>query len=422
MGTITLDSQQQRRADILVRLLSGTLTIEAAAQHLCVSTRQARRLKKRYEQEGLQSVLHGNQGRAPANRTTPEVLGKILELSGKDGPFSDFNTCHLREKLQEHDIAIGRSTLDRLLKENGLRKPRKERPRIVRRRRERRSAEGMLLQIDASPHDWLEGRGPRLCLLGAIDDATNRVCYARFHLSENQMGYLQMLRGIAVEHGLPMSYYHDKHTILRSPKEATLDEQLAGLEPMSQIQRVLHNLGVESIAAHSPQAKGRIERLWQTWQDRLIKEMRLCGVCTQDEANAFLPGYLLDFNARFCCPAADPQAAWVSLAPDMDLPYYFSIRQERTVRADHTVSFEGQCLQIVRTPGAASLAGQRVGAHVVAEADIYLYHGKQRLVYTPVPRSIALPETGSSPTIPTSVAAASPKSSSRQRAWLYGSR
>lgn len=427
MGTITLDSKQQRRADILVRLLSGNLTIEAAAQHLGLSPRQARRLKIRYQQEGLRSVLHGNQGRAPANRTAAEIREKIRQLAGADGPFSDFNTCHLQEKLAQQDIALGRSTLDRLLKDSGLRKPRKERPTIVRRRRERRSAEGMLLQIDASAHDWLEGRGPRLCLLGAIDDATSRICYARFHLCESQMGYLLMLRTIAIEHGLPMSYYHDKHTILRSPKEATLDEQLAGTGPMSQIQRILQGLGVESIAAHSPQAKGRIERLWQTWQDRLIKEMRLADVCTQEEANAFLPSYLPTFNARFCCPAADPEAAWVALARDMDLVYYFSIRQERTVRADHTLSFEGQCLQIVRTPGTASLAGKRVGVHVVPEADLYLYQDQRLLRYTRVEKSIDTPtpqiaaSTNVASTSVARVAAARPKASARQRAWLYGS-
>lgn len=419
MGTITLDSKQQRKAEILTRLLAGSLTTQEAAAHLGVTPRQARRLKSRYRSQGMASVPHGNQGRAPANRTASEVVSRITALAGPGGCLHDFNTCHLQEKLAAQHLTIGRSTLDRLLKEQGLRKPRKERPQSVRRRRERRAAEGMLLQIDASPHDWLEGRGPRLCLIGAIDDASSRVCYARFHSSENQMAYLLLLRTIATEQGLPMSFYHDKHTILRSPKEASIEEQLAGKQPMSQLQRVMHELGIESIAAHSPQAKGRIERLWKTLQDRLLKEMRLAGVCTMEAANAFLTGFVADFNAGFSRPAADPGPAWVALQAGIDLAYYFAVKEERMVKADHTLSFQGQCLQIVRAPGSASLSGKRVCVHVVPEGEIYLYQGKQRLEY----RKVQTPVSKGKPQARTPVApTARPEASATQRAWLYGFR
>ncbi len=418
MGTITLDSKQQRKAEILTRLLAASLTTQEAAAHLGVTPRQARRLQSRYRSQGMASVPHGNQGRAPANRIASELVSRITALAGPGGCLHDFNTCHLQEELAAQHLTIGRSTLDRLLKEQGPRKPRKERPQSVRGRRERRAAEGMLLQIDASPHDWLQGRGPRLCLIGAIDDASNRVCYARFHSSENQMAYLLMLRTIATERGLPMSFYHDEHTILRSPKEASIEEQWAGKQPMSQLQRVMHELGIESIAAHCPQAMGRIERLGKTLQDRLLQEMRLAGVCTMRAANAFLAGVVADFNARFWRPAADPEAAWVALPAGIDLAYYFAVKEERTVKADQTLSFQGQCLQIRRAPGAAGLWGKRVRVHVVAEGDVYLYHGKEQLDHTRVQAPVAKGK-------PEPVTAVAPalrcKAGARQRAWLYGS-
>src|SRR4030042_1985699 len=177
----------------------------------------------------------------------------------------------------------------------------------------------MLLQIDGSPHDWLSGRGPRITLIGAIDDATGKIIRAVFRPTEDQEGYLILMRSIALEHGLPESFHHGRHTILRSPKEATIEDELAGREPMSQLQRVMADLGIGSIPAHSPQAKGRIERLWKTLQDRLTREMTLSGVSSIDEANAFLPRYIERFNHRFGRKPREAEAAWVGLEADTDI-------------------------------------------------------------------------------------------------------
>jgi transposase len=249
MRTITLSSQQQHDVEILVRLEAGALDVATAAELLGVSTRQVRRLRTRYRAEGLAAVVHGNQGCTPANRTDPAVVERMVQLAGPSGKYYDLNTCHLQEVLaREEQIEIGRSTLDRLLKQAGVRQAAPVAAQVHRRRRERRAAEGMLLQIDGSPFAWLEERAAKASLLGAIDDATSKILFLLLRPSEDQVGYLLLLRSIAQRYGLPRSIYHDRHTILRSPKQATLDEQLAGQPPMSQVQRVMAALGIESIA------------------------------------------------------------------------------------------------------------------------------------------------------------------------------
>ena len=422
MRTLTLNPREQREAEILSRLASGVLDVATASELLGVGARQVRRLRERYRQAGLAAVVHGNRGRAPANRTDPAVVARIVALAGPEGKYHDLNTCHLQEVLAETEqIVIGRSTLDRLLKAAGVRRRGKLAPPVHRRRRVRRSAEGMLLQMDASPYAWLEERGPQLDLLGAIDDASGKIIELLFRPSEDQVGYLLLVRNIVQRHGLPMSIYHDRHTILRSPKRPTIEEELAGQPAMSQIQRLLAELGIESIPAYSPQAKGRIERLWGSLQDRLTKELRLANSTTLDAANAFLPGFIERYNARFAQAPADPLSAWVPAPADLDLCYYFASRETRTVRADHCISFAGQQLQVLPGPHDPSLVGQHITVHRVPEGDLYLYHGHRRLAYqvwAPPAVEPAQPVAAApSPSVPKVR-----KSSAKQRAWLFGQR
>jgi len=420
MRTITLNAKQQRTVEILTRLDAGALDVSTAAEMLGVGARQVRRLRARFRQEGMAAVIHGNCGRPPANRTDPGRLNQIVALAGPEGKYHDLNVCHLQELLDREDkIVIGRSTLDRLLKQTGVRKPAKSGPPVHRRRRPRRPAEGMLLQIDGSPFDWLEGRGSKAVLIGAIDDATGKVLFLHFRPTEDQVGYLLLLRSIAQRFGLPMSIYHDRHTILRSPKEPTVEEQLAGHTPMSQIQRILAELGIEAIAAYSPEAKGRVERLWRTLQDRLTKELRLANITTLEQANAFLPSFMEHYNARFAKKPKDPHHAWVPLPANLDMAYYFSVRETRTVRADHCISFAGQLLQLLPGPRDPSLVGQKVSVHVVPEGEIVLYHGKCRIMHQPVTTSAAKPPQPSEEAL-RPAKPANPKGKARQRAWLYG--
>jgi transposase len=420
MRTITLNPRQQREVEILSRLEAGALDAGTAGELLGVGVRQIRRLRARFRWEGMAAVIHGNSGRSPANRTDPALLERLLAWAGPDGKYHDLNVCHLQDLLEQAEqIVIGRATLDRWLKQAGLRQPAKTAPPVHRRRRLRRPAEGMLLQIDGSPFAWLEGRGPKADLIGAIDDATGKILFLLFRPSEDQIGYLWLLRTVAQRYGLPMSLYHDRHTILRSPNQLTLEEQLAGQPPMSQIQRVMAELGIESIPAYSPQAKGRIERLWGTLQDRLTKELRLQGSTTLEEANAFLPAFIDRYNARFAKAPQDPHSAWVPLPADLDLNYYFAIRQTRKVRADHCIRFAGQILQLLPDPKDPSLVHQSVTVHVVPEGDIHLYHGKRPIAYRPFAAPAAVPLRPQDEALPL------PKpvqrtSTARQRAWLFG--
>jgi hypothetical protein len=233
------------------------------------------------------------------------VRNEIVALA--EGKYRDYNDQHLTEVLQEElGLTVSRASVRRVRRGAGLSSPKKYRRRQGRQRRERYAQAGMLLQVDASLHLWLEDRGPRLALVGAIDDATNEVVSAHFRAQEDAAGYFLLLQDLAVRYGLPLAIYADRHTIFQSPKQPTIEQELAGEVPRSQFARLLAELQIRLIAAHSPQAKGRIERLWQTFQDRLVKELRQAGAATLAEANQVLAAFLPKFNLRFMVPAAQP--------------------------------------------------------------------------------------------------------------------
>jgi len=423
MRTLTLSNKHLRRAEILTRLLAGKLSTAEAAQLLGLTTRQVRRLRTRYLTEGAPSLVHGNAGRAPVNRTDPAAVERLRSLCGADGTYHDFNVSHLAEVLaRDQNICLPRSTLRRLLLGKGIRPARPARAEVKRQRRERRSQEGALLQIDGSPHGWLEGRGPRLALVGAIDDATGKLVYASFRPTEDMAGYLLMLRSLAERRGLPEALYHDRHTILRSPKEPTIEDELEGRRPMSQVQSVLAGLGIRGIPALSPQAKGRVERLWRTLQDRLTKELRLASVNTLDEANEFLPAFIPGFDARFSVEARDPVPAWRAVPAGFDCDYHFSTREERLVKRDHTVQWLGRCLQIVPAKGEASLAGKRVSVHVTPEGAVLLYAGDRRLAYRELAPGQPRPRAGVPQRVmptPELDPAMKDAAQARRRGWLF---
>lgn len=323
---------------------------------------------------------------------------------------------------RDEGLCLPRSTLRRLLLREGIRQAPAPRAEVKRQRRERRSQEGALLQIDGSPHDWLEGRGPRLALVAAIDDATGKLVFIRFRPSEDQAGYLLMLRSLAETRGLPEALYHDRHTILRSPKEPSIEDELAGKRPMSQVQAILERLGIRGIPALSPQAKGRVERLWRTLQDRLTKELRLASVSTLEGANEFLPRFVPGFDSRFSVEARDPLPAWRPLPAGFDYDYHFSAREERVVKRDHTLQWLGRCLQLTPAKGEASLAGRRVAVHTTPEGAVLVYAGERRVAYRelraePVrPASAARRRVTQAPEVDPEVKEAA---QARRRGWLF---
>lgn len=434
MGTITLTDQQQREVRILERLEAGSLDAASAAKALGISARQLRRKRARFRAQGMATVVHGNQGRRPVNRMDEATRARIVALAGAGGRYAGVNVSHMQELLaREEQIVVGRSTLDRLLKTAGVRTRQTKAKAVHRHRRQRKGAAGMLVQIDGSPYHWLGAAQPMATLIGAIDDATGEILYLHLRPTEDQLGYLLLLRTLARTHGRPMAIYHDRHTILRSPKNPTLEEELAGELPMSQIQRMMHELGIESIPAYSPQAKGRIERLWGTLQDRLTTELRLAGAATLDQANACLASFLEQFNARFAVQPLDPEPAWRPLPKRFDDGCVFAIREERKVSHDHCVRFGGRTLQLAPSPKRASLAGKTIHVHVTPEGETLLYAGSERLAYTMLETRVPKPATPALASADTDLCpvvtdtqpaqstepAARRKPTAKQRAWAY---
>jgi hypothetical protein len=294
--------------------------------------------------------------------------------------YVDYNDQHFTEELAvQHGIVLSRSTVRRIRRQADLDSPRHRRAPRHRRRRERYPQAGMLLQIDGSDHNWLEDRGPRLTLIAAIDDATNEVPYALFREQEDAAGYFLLVRQIAVTHGLPLALYADRHTIFQSPVEATIEQQLRGEAPQSQFGRLLSELSIQLIAARSAQAKGRVERLFQTLQDRLVKALRHAGATSLAEANAVLAQFLPDFNRRFCKPAAQPGSKYRPLPTHVNTDQVFCFKQERTVAHDNTISFAGVSLQIPPGPDRISYAKARVQVHQYLDGRVGICYQDQLL-------------------------------------------
>jgi transposase len=384
--TITMTSREQQRAQVLTRLLVGELTIAEAARLMALSTRQVLRLRQGFERAGPAALVHGNRGRASVRRIDPELAARIVRLARTR--YEGANDCHLAELLAEHEgITIARSTLQRLLRGAGVASPRKRRPPRHRGRRDRMPQAGMLLQADGSRHDWLEGRGPRLTLVGAIDDATGRMTAATFRDQEDTAGYLTVLRDTVRRYGVPLALYRDRHTLFETPRGSllTLEEQLADTRAPTQLGRALAELGITSIAARSPQAKGRIERAWGTFQDRLVTELRLAGAADRETANALLARFLPRFNRRFAVPPADPVPAWRALPPDTRIDRVCSLKYRRVVANDHTVRAGATILQLPPGPGRRGYAGRRVELQLHLDGRIAVWDGERELLAVPAP-------------------------------------
>lgn len=349
MDTLTLTMKELRRVEVLNMLDQRQLTATQAADVLGVSERHVWRLLAKYRQAGAASVTHGNRGKAPANRVSERTRRRVVKLV--QSRYPDYNHQHLSEVLaDEHDITLSPSTVRRIRLEAGLGSARRRRHPKHRRRRARKAQRGMLLQVDGSQHDWLEGRGPKLVLLAAIDDATNNIEAALFREQEDAAGYFLLLQQVAQKRGLPLSLYADRHTIFQSPKRATVKQELAGEIPRSQFGRLCAELCIRVHRAHSPQAKGRVERLFGTLQDRLVKVLRQAGVCDLEHANRVLQDYLPRHNRRFAVQPAEPQVAYRSLPADFAPEQHFCFKYTRRVANDNVFSFAGNKLQLPPGP------------------------------------------------------------------------
>lgn len=386
--TITLNSKEQKRLMVLNRVIGGQLTATEAAELMGMSVRQVRRVVASYRKEGARALAHGNRGRTPHNALPQLVREQVIELA--QTKYKGCNQQHLSELLSEQEgIDISRSSLRRALLSQGIRSPRKRRPPKHRSRRDRYPQEGMLLQVDASEHDWLQGRGPRLVLVASIDDATGQIPGAHFRLQEDAHGYMLVLRHVALTHGRPLALYHDRHSIFehtpRRMVEWSLEEQLRGEREPTQFGRLLQELEIVSISARSPQAKGRVERLFGTLQDRLTAELRLAGAATLEEANWVLGQFLLRFNVRFAVAPAQEAKAYRPMPSDCDPDTIFCMKYSRVVASDNTVRLGEHRLQLLPSAHRLSYARTRVEVHERLDGSLAVYYQGECLAHKPAP-------------------------------------
>jgi transposase len=377
--TFRLSQKELQRVAVLSSCIQGTLTCARAAELLALSPRHVKRLKSRYRQGSAAALAHVSRGR-PSPRRLPEPLRqRILTLARTR--YVGFNDHHLCEKLCEVEgLSLGRETLRRLLRAAGLPSPQKRRAPAHRQRRLPRSREGEMLLLDGSPHRWLEDRGPQLTLLGFIDDATRKVPTAEFFPTEDARGYFRLLRRLSGTHGIPLCFYGDHHSVfVRSDDHWSLEEQLAGKRQPTQFGRALEQLGITYIAANSPQAKGRIERLWRTFQDRLASELRLAGAADLASANAVLRRFLPDYNRRFARAPRGTETAWRPAPDNLDRICCFV--HERSVSNDNVVQWGGRTFQIPPQPKRFSFAGAKVQIYESLEGKISVYYANNKLLH-----------------------------------------
>jgi transposase len=376
---VTLSQRRLRQWHLLKMVLEGRMTLREASGRMGVSYRQAKRLKHVVVRDGPRGLIHGNTGRRPVNAIAVELRQKIVALSRTE--YALFNDTHFTEKLSTVEgIRIGRETVRNIRREAGILPKRRRRPARHRSRRVRRPQEGMMVLWDGSAHQWFGPERPPCCLVSAIDDATSRCLVARFFPFESSQGYLWLLRQMVREYGIPLSIYQDRHSALkRNDPHWSLEEQLRGRQDPTQVGWALEELGIEPIYALSPQAKGRIERLFGTLQDRLIAELHKAAITDRQRANLFLEGFLEAHNRHFSRSADKPHKAWRPLSRGVDIERVCSFRYEATVGNDNTVRLGGITIDIPAGPWRASYAKARVEVRQVLDGSWRIYYRDKQI-------------------------------------------
>ena len=382
---MALSQRERDRMRVLHEMKQGHLTQMEAARRLQLSDRQVRRLLLRIGKYGDQAVVHGLRGR-PSNRKFATCFEqKVLARVGQR--YADFGPTLAAEHLAQEGLPVSRETLRKWMSKAAFWRPRSQRVKKIYVWRERRASFGELVMQDSSPFRWLEDRGPACQLIALIDDATSKF-WARFTEHDTTEENLRTLGGWLRRYGRPVAHYTDKNSIFRTIRRAGIREQLQGEGARSQFGRALQELGMEWIAAQSPQAKGRIERLFETLQDRLVKEMRLAGIATIEAANHFLEvRFLPEWEQRFAVAPRHPRNAHRRLGREHRLEEILSVRAARGVADDHTVSWGGNRWGVAREEVCAGLRGAQVeierrldGSHWLRFRDRYL-----RLRHCPEP-------------------------------------
>jgi hypothetical protein len=367
-ATLTMSHQELNRAEWMQRVRERRATQAQAAEHLGLTVRQVERLYRAYKTEGAAGLISKKRGR-PSTRRLPETL-RVEAVRIVRARYADFGPTLAHEKLTEgHGLALSVETLRQWLIADGVWVPRAQRGPRAHPPRRRRSRLGELVQIDGCDHEWFEARAPRCVLLVYVDDATGRLMHLRFVASESTFTYFESTRAYLEQHGKPVAFYSDKASTFRVNAAAP-----RGGDGATQFARALDELNIDLLCAHSPQAKGRVERAHLTLQDRLVKELRLRGISDVDAANAFLPEFMADYHRRFARAPADGHDAHRALQPDEDLDAILVWKEPRKLTQNLTVQYQRTLFILDASPRALALRGQAVEVRERLDGRIAIYH------------------------------------------------
>jgi hypothetical protein len=372
-GHVIMSNRELDRLQVLVRVSEKRLTQREAARMLGLTERQLRRLAKAHREHGAAGLVSRQRGR-PSNRRLPESL-RDLALSLVRDHYSDFGPTFAHEKLTEvHGLTLSVATLRTWMAEAGMWLPRAQRQRAVHQPRARRECYGELVQIDGSDHRWFEDRAPRCTLLVFIDDATGKLMELRFCDTESTFNYFESTKAYLERHGRPVAFYSDKFSVFR----VNAKQPKAG-DGYTQFGRAMAELNIDTMCANTPQAKGRVERVNLTLQNRLVREMRLAGISSIAEANAFAPGFMEDFNRRFARPALNPHDAHRPLHADQTLPDIFTWQETRKVTRSLTLHYKRVMYVLDKTPAARKAMGQHVTIYETDDGEVSIRHDGREL-------------------------------------------
>lgn len=384
---LNLTMKEVNRYKVISEVINGYLKVEDAARALKRSQRQVYRIKAAVLKEGAKAVIHKNKVKRGPRWLTDKVKAKIKYLY--QTKYQGFNITHMTEFLNEEEkIKTSRESVRQALIEAGLYAKWKKHPKH-RSWREPRPREGQMLQFDTSDHDWLEGRGPKLNLIGGVDDATSNCPGARFALTDSCIENMRVLKRVVETKGIPLSFYCDKDSNFKTTRAQGIHYELKGQDyNLTQIARALEELGVEIIYANSAQAKGRVERAWGTFQDRLCSELRLHKISTPHGANHYLlEEFLPKHNRKFAHPAKEPGSAYRPVPKGLDLNNVFCIKAERTVSPDNTISYNSRYYQILPNQYRLSFVKAKVMVHEWLDGSVHIFYKGKELKNSPIPKT-----------------------------------
>jgi len=382
---LNLTMEEAQKYKVISEVTEGYLKVKEAGELLGLSQRQIYRIKARVRKEGPGGVIHKSKGKKNSRWLTEKITNRIDHLYKTK--YQGFNLTHMTEYLNSQEgIRVSRESARKILLEKGSYIRKKSYPKH-RQWREPSFREGQMVQYDTSDHDWLEGRGPKLYLIGGVDDATSKVAGAKFVLTDGVRENMEVFKDIVERRGIPLSVYVDRDSNFKTTRYQAIEYRLKGEYPYTQFARALRELGIKMIFAHSPQAKGRIERKFGVFQDRLCSELRLHNISTLEEANHYLTWeFIPKDNRRFSRLAKEAGSAYRPVPKGLKLKDIFCLKEERTVAADNTISYKGKIFQILPDEYRLSFFKVKTEVHEYLDGSLSIFYQDKKLKHRPIPK------------------------------------